>query len=632
MRKLENFLEIRGKKTLFAIILLFLVSVVYINATDTIFQIGKEGVNDEEYAEYIEPILIEKGEVIKSEISSPSAYVKYIALKFDTANTATGTLQVSLLEEDTVVESWNVELELLANNEYKKFDISKVIFDENGTYYITVSNQNGTAENISVHMIKDEIVYQYYYSYKDGSILLAVLTFVILITVVLIYKNVKKENIMVFILAMVEILYFWTLPIGAAPDETSHFLRAFEISRGELVSEHMAGLDLGGNYLPVGLANYQNPDAQLDWENSQVYFFGNTALYAPISYLPQALGIRIATFFTSNVAMIFSFGRLGAAIINFILCVWALKKLPFGKEIMFLIMLFPMTMQEMIAMSADGFTTALSFALVSYVLYLAYEKEKVESMDLGILTSLTICLALCKIVYIVVAVVILIIPSSKFKTDKKAIWWKTGIIGITIIINLIWLMKSSTYLIEFMPGVQSKRQISYIIMHIEKYYVTIIRTMLADFQGWFQTMFGSNLGSLNIPVSSVMWIMYLLLLTYETLTCKIQKVSVRYTDVLCYLVIFFGGVGLVCTSLYVQWTAYMNPVISGIQGRYFIPILIFLPFCFIYNLNKKRMWQMEKAGIVQERKSFMYLWVVFFNAMALVEILEFKLNYYLLYS
>jgi uncharacterized membrane protein len=32
--------------------------------------------------------------------------------------------------------------------------------------------------------------------------------------------------------------------------------------------------------------------------------------------------------------------------------------------------------------------------------------------------------------------------------------------------------------------------------------------------------------------------------------------------------------GLTFSSLYVQWTPYMNDTIVGIQGRYFIPLLL----------------------------------------------------------
>ena len=44
---------------------------------------------------------------------------------------------------------------------------------------------------------------------------------------------------------------------------------------------------------------------------------------------------------------------------------------------------------------------------------------------------------------------------------------------------------------------------------------------------------------------------------------------------------------LIFTSLYVQWTPLKNDVIIGIQGRYFIPILIFVPLIFIGLFKKK---------------------------------------------
>ena len=100
MEKLEKFLEAKGKIVIFVVMVLFLASVIWINASNTIFQIGHDSVENEEYVQYTEPINVGAGKVIKSKIEKPYDHAKYFALKFGTANIATGTLEVTILKED----------------------------------------------------------------------------------------------------------------------------------------------------------------------------------------------------------------------------------------------------------------------------------------------------------------------------------------------------------------------------------------------------------------------------------------------------------------------------------------------------------------------------------------------------
>ncbi|WP_330577204.1 DUF2142 domain-containing protein [Blautia sp. LMAG:89] len=54
----------------------------------------------------------------------------------------------------------------------------------------------------------------------------------------------------------------------------------------------------------------ENADQRIDREKTQFYGFGNTALYAPTSYLPQAVGIRIADLFTDRPMVLAYAGRI----------------------------------------------------------------------------------------------------------------------------------------------------------------------------------------------------------------------------------------------------------------------------------------------------------------------------------
>ena len=51
-----------------------------------------------------------------------------------------------------------------------------------------------------------------------------------------------------------------------------------------------------------------------------------------------------------------------------------------------------------------------------------------------------------------------------------------------------------------------------------------------------------------------------------------------------------GCVGLIFTSLYVQWTKVAADIIEGVQGRYFIPIsLLFFLICSPFKKYSKKL-------------------------------------------
>jgi uncharacterized membrane protein len=74
-------------------------------------------------------------------------------------------------------------------------------------------------------------------------------------------------------------------------------------------------------------------------------------------------------------------------------------------------------------------------------------------------------------------------------------------------------------------------------------------------------------------------------------------------------------------SLYVQWTPYRNPLILGIQGRYFTPLLPLLAFFVVFTLQNRR----KQQGFVPEtdsshhRGSYCYLLILLYNGIAVLD-------------
>ena len=492
---------------------------------------------------------------------------------------------------------------------------------------------------------------------------------------ILILLGINETALMSLILACLMLAYSNICPPLMAPDEVNHFRRAYEVAEVGYVSEHMGETGVGGNVLPQALNEYisyysdqlekedttradgtaknkltrdgtgengessqsgeENTESEKDirnmpvipinWDETVEMKYGNTALYSPISYIPQAIGIRIASVITDSTAAVFYAGRASNAIVSLLLCILALCTIPFGKRIVFLIMTFPLSLQEMISMSPDGFTISLSIFFLARILRLSYGVKKLRTSDLIVTGFSAIVLSQLKIVYVILLLMVLMIPLKKFKSPRQGIFFKAGLLTAAGLLNAIWLRISAGFLVEFNPGVDSPAQVAFVLRHPVRYYHIAAYTLLTRGNGWLAGMIGQVMGALNITTTGIVWIIGLLLFVYELLAFSEMKEKVHKWDPVILILIFLTGSALVFTSLYVQWTPLMNPVIEGIQGRYFTPLLGVFAFFIVFLRQKKA----QQTGLYTdtaakaENHSFYYLIVLFYNGLVLLDIIKY---------
>ena len=107
-------------------------------------------------------------------------------------------------------------------------------------------------------------------------------------------------------------------------------------------------------------------------------------------------------------------------------------------------------------------------------------------------------------------------------------------------------------------------------------FAKLIINTVAEYEGYFiETFIGSQLGWLNININDVVIIIYLFLLICSPFLEK-QKLELTTKQKLYLILIFLICFCLIFLSLYLVWEQYYIEYILGIQGRYFIPIVILL--------------------------------------------------------
>ena len=218
-------------------------------------------------------------------------------------------------------------------------------------------------------------------------------------------------------------------------------------------------------------------------------------------------------------------------------------------------------------------------------------------------------MALCKIVYLPLVGLILLLPKEKYKTRKEQIVTSVIIIGIALIANLTWLGVASSYLVEYKdgaPGIKLGSLFSNPIEYFERLFSNI-NIFLREYIG---QLFGKGVGAdLHIQLYSFLPIVMFILFLFEAITDNsIKNKFTKYQKIIIWLIILAIS-GLIFTSLYIQWSPINYPYILGVQGRYFLPILPLVALMIGNNSKIKSQYDEMKHNRFLRNKFNTYVYV-----------------------
>lgn len=390
------------------------------------------------------------------------------------------------------------------------------------------------------------------------------------------------------------ILYMVVLPPLSAPDEWAHYATAYKISNYLVGAE---AVDEDG-YIMVQTEEMSGnaqawPDAgeyQYYWEN---YFGketsdemipsnqrGNQTFLA--SYVPQALGITLARILGLNFASRILFGRIFNLIWSVFAVSLAIKWMPFGKKILFAVAMLPMSLHEMASNSYDAWIIAFSMLFIAYCMKLAYEKDRVENRDVAILACLIGLLAPCKIVYTPIIGLCLLIPKEKFGNIKR--WGVSAaiVLGALVVMMLIvngqtlsWYAEADVADNYVSHAGEQGYTFSYFLEHPIELPVIMLNTLKVSGMLYLKTMLGWRLGQLdiNLQISDAFFVVLIVLVILFFIP-GVDEPRVFRKGNKVWMTVLIGAVAfLTMFSMLVAWTAISSDVITGVQGRYFLPVL-----------------------------------------------------------
>lgn len=447
---------------------------------------------------------------------------------------------------------------------------------------------------------------KYPYAYKAFFVVFIISLVILLGFFVLNKYFINLEKSFLILALVFGVFMIFLVPPFQVPDEIVHFYRAYEVSQGDFIPSRSG--DKVGSNMPEGICefveagNYEMIPAKynekLDIDNlinsskvnidnnkTKFVHVGGASIYMPIQYFPQAAGLLIGKVFNLPVLFMFYLGRLFNMLVWVALTYLALKIIPFGKKVLFLIALIPMVIQQAASMSPDGLLIGISFLFTSYCLHLAFVKEKVDIKDIIKIVIMSMMIISMKVVYTPLILLLTLINAKKFKHKWDLILLVIGMIVAGGLINVLWVNAVSfvNTVATPSPNVNSVQQIKYVLHYPFGYIYTLFNTFIQSSEFYAESLVGI-LGWLDYSLPYPLIYSYIFLIIFNSIAND-EKEEFKISNIQKGILLFtsLSIIILVITSLYVAWTDVGTSKVSGVQGRYFIPIILSLLLAFANN-------------------------------------------------
>lgn len=324
------------------------------------------------------------------------------------------------------------------------------------------------------------------------------------------------------------------------------------------------------------------------------------AVYFPSLFITQAPIMRIMGLLL-NLPIVFVYYalRFSYLILYCFLVYLALKIIPFGKWVLGVIAVAPMSMILASSVSPDPIIFGVCFLFVAWILNLIKQSEEHISRKQLIITCLLI-LAVCTLKpnYIFFLFLLFALPFKGFLNRKEIVVLSlVSLIGVGV--SLGWSYIGSQVTInqlnmasESTPQFWSLFQTPQVF--IKSMALTISRNILPFLR---ETVGVSGYGYWRLP--TLVYFMYPVAIILAFFIEHNQNLMTRKQKIVFWLTGFIN-ILVVFVLLFVANTPTNSPTIVGIQGRYFIPfiLLLLLPFVFVKPIRVMRSLFVALIGLI----------------------------------
>ena len=397
----------------------------------------------------------------------------------------------------------------------------------------------------------------------------------------------KIEILLIATLLAFGIPMLLLIPPGAGYDEEDHLVRVWEMSAfyfipGRISAQEMkypkifrdfsyrqrvSGIidaDFRQEYYKAGLYQYGTVSRKIDTKS----------VYSPALLLPQAIFMR----YFGRPAIVPALTILHvcrfASLLSYLILVWlALRLMPSGKWILLVLAVTPMALFQATTISPDAISNGLGFLFIAGCLKLAESKE-ITWKECGSLVLLIFLLFLAKLNLVPLVILpFLLIPPARFTKNGTYPF----LLAMTVLLFAVeiagWNMVASRNLAPVLANEANlTAQLGHILSAPLLFLQTVIRDLITNgsayFQGWI-----NGYGYYHWTPPQLASFFFLLSLGSTILIDSVPQPDnrkLRIAFLLTFVACYFATV----LSLYVTFTPVGADEVLGVQGRYFIPLVL----------------------------------------------------------
>jgi uncharacterized membrane protein len=246
-----------------------------------------------------------------------------------------------------------------------------------------------------------------------------------------------------------------------------------------------------------------------------------------------------------------------------------------------------MTLQQVMSYSYDMLAITFSFVAVAlfFKLYLMQTKDKefIKTLVLYIIVSIFF-LPLKSFAYVFFLFLLLYIVVAKFCGKYVPVIERIVIVLCVLLvvlgIGLLIYLHCHPNTIKSIPNYmewanEDGYSVSYVLNHPKKSVQVLINTYVYRFQYYFiDTLIGTSLGYLDVLLNVFFQFAFCGLLFISSIKTENEKCIITKKMRVMFFAIFFITINAILFAFLISYTPFSYPYIMGVQGRYFIPVLL----------------------------------------------------------
>ena len=400
-------------------------------------------------------------------------------------------------------------------------------------------------------------------------------------------------------LALVALALSFATPPFQVPDEHQHFFRAFQLSEGTLKGEtrdgrsggvlpaslgELAATYLGSRYLGSRAAHLQTREIQkfpaettwtrlstpLNPERREFLDFTGAAPYAPLAYAPQVVGIEIGRLFGAGVLTLLFLARAANALAAALLMATAGLILPYGQLLLIGASLLPMSLALFGSVSPDASTIGCCFVFCA-IAARASRAGRWSGRDVASACAAGVVVCTIKPVY--APMLLLGLPAAlQPGRTRNILIAHAMILAIVVGASALWLGVFAAKILPTQAGVDVAAQLSGLLSNpLDAAH--LLETTVAHFWVLWVLQLIGKLGWADVTLPLWMYALALIAFVAAVGGSEADRARPGRIDALWAVILAGGCFVLILISLYLLWTPVGNPLVLGVQGRYFLPLI-----------------------------------------------------------